>query len=159
MLLKQMAWEQQAVLMQLASSAFTNNSTIPSKYTCKGQGVSPPLVFSDISKQAKSLAVIAHDPDAPVGDFVHWLIWNIPVNVGSLVEGISPNNSVQGINDFKKIGYGYPCPPSGTHRYIFELYSLDCHLDLSEGKNRAALQTAMSNHIIEKAELIGLVSA
>lgn len=147
------------MLMQLASSVFTNNSIIPSKYTCKGQGINPPLVFSDISNQSKSLALIVHDPDAPVGDFVHWLVWNIPANVNKIEEGTVPKNFIQGINGFKKIGYGYPCPPSGTHRYMFELYSLDIGINLPEGSDKAALEAAISSHVIDTAKLIGLVAA
>ena len=111
--------------MELKSSAFEAGGMIPKKYTCDGPDVSPPLSWSDIPAKAKSLALIADDPDAPMGTWVHWVAWNIPPEARGLEEGVPkkdslPNGMKQGTTDFRSIGYGGPCPPSGTHRYFFK---------------------------------------
>ncbi|MEM2954793.1 MAG: YbhB/YbcL family Raf kinase inhibitor-like protein, partial [Candidatus Nanoarchaeia archaeon] len=113
--------------MEIKSSAFVHGGMMPAKYAYDKENISPPLVFSNIPSGTKSLALICDDPDAPVGNWVHWVIYNIPADTKELKEGIPPkkelqNGAKQGINDYRQIGYGGPCPPSGTHRYIFKLY-------------------------------------
>ena len=139
--------------MQLTSPEFDNNKLIPPRFTCEGEDINPPLVMGNISQGAKTLALILDDPDAPMGTFVHWVAYDIPV-VSRIDEDSAPG--VQGVNDFGKIGYGGPCPPSGTHRYFFKLYALGTHLGLKKGINKETLEKAMQGHIVEKAELIGL---
>ncbi|MDH7517653.1 MAG: YbhB/YbcL family Raf kinase inhibitor-like protein [Candidatus Thermoplasmatota archaeon] len=143
--------------MKLFSSAFRDGETIPSKYTCDGSDVSPPLSFSDVPENTKSLALIMDDPDAPMGTWIHWLVWNIPVNK-TVIEENEGLKFPQGLNDFGKIGYGGPCPPSGTHRYYFKLYALDTMLNLNEGAKKEQLVSAMSGHIIEETQLMGKYS-
>src|SRR5690348_1063049 len=109
--------------LQLTSAAFTNNGVIPVRYTCNGQNLSPPLTIADVPNGAKSLALILHDPDAPRGNFTHWLLWNVGPQLSSLAEGTVPAGARQGMADFGKVAYGGPCPPSGTHRYMFDLYA------------------------------------
>ena len=140
--------------MKLSSSAFENEGVIPSEYTCDGADVSPSLTFSAIPKNTKSLALIMDDPDAPMGTWVHWLIWNIPPNITSISKGENITYP-QGKNDFGKLDYGGPCPPSGTHRYFFKLYALDTILELKERANKKQLESTMSGHIIEEAQLMG----
>ena len=139
----------------IIKSVFENKKEIPVKYTCDGDDISPELVITNIPENAKSLALIVHDPDAPAGDWVHWIVWNIPVKEEvDIKEGEKPG--IQGLNDFKKIDYGGPCPPSGIHRYFFEVYALDYILDLKQGSNISELKKAIKGHVIEKSELIGL---
>lgn len=145
--------------MRLTSDLFQDNTPIPPAYTCKGPGMSPSLRITDIPAEAVSLALIMHDPDAPGGDFVHWLVWNIDSATEFIEEGAVPAAARQGVNGFGNIGYGGPCPPSGTHRYVFELYALNTLLDMREGADRATLETALSQHIVATARLVGLVSA
>lgn len=139
-------------------SIFNNNEKIPEEFTCDGNNTSLPLEITDIPKNSKTLAIISDDPDAPMGTWVHWVVWNIKFNENSLNinEGESPGT--EGITSFKKIGYGGPCPPSGTHRYFFKVYALDSELSLSKGATKQQLETAMKGHILDKAELIGLYS-
>ena len=146
------------------SSVFGNGEFIPSKYTCEGQDISPPLKLEGISGNARSIAIIVDDPDAPIGTFVHWVAWNIPP-VGEIPEGIpksgnisSPLKMVQGRNDFGRIGYNGPCPPRGhgVHHYHFKVYVLDTELNLRPGASKRDLERAMEGHIIQKGELIGL---
>jgi len=140
---------------QLVSSAFDDGDTMPLRFTCKGDNVSPPLSISDIPLDTASLALIMHDPDAPVGDYVHWLIWNIPPEITEFLEGEAPDSAIEGTNSFGDVHYDGPCPPSGTHRYIFELYALDAMLDLEEGATEDDLQAEISNHLLGKATLVG----
>jgi hypothetical protein len=140
--------------MKLSSSAFEDNKMIPSEYTCDGTDLSPPLSFSNIPENTKSLALIMDDPDAPIKTWVHWLIWNIPINKTGLSKGENITYP-KGKNDFGYLDYGGPCPPSGTHRYFFKLYALDTTIDLNEGSTKKQLESAMSGHIIEEAQLIG----
>jgi Raf kinase inhibitor-like YbhB/YbcL family protein len=143
--------------MQLTSEAFGHNQEIPGKYTCDGDNISPPLTISGVSERAKSLVLIVDDPDAPAGDWVHWTVWNIPVNTIELPEnGPLPARATEGVTDFGKPGYGGPCPPSGTHRYFFKLYSIGGDLYLDETATKKDIEAAMEDLIIEKAELIGL---
>ena len=140
--------------MILASSAFENNGAIPSEFTCDGSNVSPPLSISDVPKNAKSLALIMDDPDAPVGTFTHWTVWNISPQKPQFSKG-EKISLPQGKTSFGKLGYGGPCPPSGTHRYFFKLYALDTLLDIDESSNKKDLEQAMNGHIIEQATLVG----
>jgi len=140
--------------MKLSSSAFVGNGAIPSEYTCDGADISPPLTFSSVPEQTKSLALIVDDPDAPAGTWVHWLVWNIPANKTGFSKGENITYP-QGKNDFGSIDYGGPCPPSGTHRYFFKFYALDTMLDLNEGSTKKQLESAISGHILEEAQLIG----
>jgi len=148
---------------ELRSSAFENEKAIPSKYTCDGANVSPPLSWKDAPAGTKSFALIADDPDAPVGTWVHWVAWNIPGTSSFLSEGITPSpklpdGTMQGISDFRKPGYGGPCPPSGTHRYFFKLYALDKTLNLQESSNKAALEAALKGSTLAQATLMGTYS-
>jgi Raf kinase inhibitor-like YbhB/YbcL family protein len=145
--------------MRLTSDLFQDNGPIPPAYTCKGPGTSPSLHISDTPAEAVSLALVMHDPDAPRGDFVHWLVWNIDPATSFIEEGMLPATSRQGVNGFGTIGYGGPCPPSGTHRYVFELYALNALLDVPEGADRTTLEAALEQRIVTTARLTGLVSA
>jgi len=143
--------------MKITSSAFQEGAEIPSKFTCDGADTSPPLQIADIPSEAKSLALIVDDPDAPSGLFTHWLVWNIPPQTGSVREGSAPKGA-QGANDFGKSGYGGPCPPSGTHRYYFKVFALDRELDLPFGAKRGQLDAAMKGHVVAQGELMGRYS-
>src|SRR3989344_1940186 len=139
-------------VMKIQSSAFNNNETIPVKYTCDGENINPPLSFSDIPSDAKSLALVMDDPDAPSGTWVHWTVWNIDPKTIEIV----PQNAIEGTTSFGKPGYGGPCPPSGTHRYFFKLYALDNTLQLSASSTKEDLEKAMEGHIIGQTDLVGL---
>jgi Raf kinase inhibitor-like YbhB/YbcL family protein len=139
--------------MEVRSPEFENGKKIPRKFTCEGDDINPTLIIEDIPVGTKSLALIVDDPDAPMGTWVHWVSFNIPV-VSQIDKDSIPGK--QGINDFGRREYGGPCPPSGTHRYFFKLYALDTVLDLNEGINKKALEDAMKGHILDKAELFGL---
>lgn len=140
--------------MRLGSPEFEHNQMIPKKFTCQGRDLSPALVLEDVPAEASSLVLIVDDPDAPMKTWVHWVVYDIPPSVSRMEEGSIPGK--QGINDFNKINYGGPCPPSGTHRYFFKAYALDTELKLDEGKSKKELEKAMEGHIIQQAELIGL---
>jgi len=140
--------------MKLTSPVFKNNGAIPSEYTCDGEDISPELNIENVPENAKSLALIMDDPDAPAGTWVHWVVWNIPANTKVIPKGTSPKG-VKGKTNFGRLGYGGPCPPSGTHRYFFKLYALDTILNLKEGSSKKDLENAMQGHIIEKTELMG----
>ncbi|HTP03965.1 MAG TPA: YbhB/YbcL family Raf kinase inhibitor-like protein [Nitrospirota bacterium] len=144
------------VTLKLSSPAFKHNDSIPSKYTCDGADVNPPLVIENTPLTTKSLALIVDDPDAPAGNWVHWVVWNIDPTIVEIRENTAPSGALQGINDFRKHDYGGPCPPSGTHRYFFKLYALDMMLNLGPKANKAELERAMKGHIIVQGELIGL---
>ena len=146
--------------MELKSSAFEAGGMIPKQYTCDGQDVSPPLSWSDVPNGAKSLALIADDPDAPMGTWVHWVAWNIPATARVLEEHVPkrdslPNGMKQGTSDFRRVGYGGPCPPSGTHRYFFKLYALDSAVTLPPSTTKKDLENVMQGHILQQAELMG----
>jgi Raf kinase inhibitor-like YbhB/YbcL family protein len=141
------------VLMKIASPEFKNNEFIPNKFTCDGQDLSPALVIEDIPAGAKSLALIMDDPDAPVGLWVHWVVYDIAV-IDKIEQDSIPGK--QGINSFGRLNYGGPCPPSGTHRYFFKIYALDKQLGLAEGIDKKRLEKIIEGHILAKAELIGL---
>jgi Raf kinase inhibitor-like YbhB/YbcL family protein len=142
--------------LKLSSPAFKNDQMIPSKHTCDGADVNPTLVIENVPSEAKSLALIMDDPDAPAGTWVHWVIWNIDPRTREIRESSVPPEAVQGINDFRKHAYGGPCPPSGTHRYFFKLYALDDTLTLDQNTVKAVLEHAMKGHIVAQSELIGL---
>ncbi len=150
--------------IQLTSTAFKEGEAIPKKYTCDGQDVSPSLSWTDLPAGAKSLALIADDPDAPAGTWVHWVLFNIPVSLRGLPEGVAktatvPGVGVQGNNDFRKTGYGGPCPPRGKpHRYFFKVYALDSVLQLNPGAGKADLEKAMKGHILGQGQLMGKYS-
>ena len=142
--------------LKISSKAFENNGSIPEKYTCDGMDINPPLLFENVPSGAKSLALIVDDPDAPMGMWVHWVVWNMDPRTGEIREDAVPRGALQGINDFKKHDYGGPCPPSGTHRYFFKLYALDALLDLGANAKKADLEKAMKGHLIVQAQIIGL---
>jgi len=141
--------------LKISSTAFENNGNIPEKYTCDGMDLNPPLRFQNIPSGTKSLALIVDDPDAPMGTWVHWVVWNIDPKTGEIKEDAVPKGSLQGINDFGRHDYGGPCPPSGTHRYFFKLFALDTPLDLSTTARKADLEKAMKGHIVAQAQLVG----
>ncbi len=140
--------------MKLTSPAFTHNGAIPSEYTCDGADLSPQLVISDVPANAKSLALVMDDPDAPVGTWDHWVVFNMPVSTEEIPKGTEPKGTA-GKNSWGRTGYGGPCPPSGTHRYFFKLYALDATLNLPEGATKKDLERAMQGHIIAQAQLMG----
>lgn len=142
--------------MQLLSPAFQDNEMIPEKYTCDGENTNPPLLIKDVPKEAKSLALIMHDPDAPNIDWVHWVVFNIDPAITEIAENSIPENAIVGLNTRNNNSYGGPCPPSGTHRYIFEFYALNLKLDLDQTATEEDVTKAMDDHIIEQSELIGL---
>ena len=145
----------------LSSTAFKDNEYIPRKYTCDGEDISPPLSWSGAPPETKSYVLIVYDPDAPKGTFYHWLLYNIPAEISSLPEGVPKNPEtgygLQGVNDFGTLGYGGPCPPTGsTHRYVFVLLALDTELDLSSGATINELLKAVEGHVIAYAKLTGI---
>lgn len=141
----------------VASPAFQHNTEIPKKYTCDGEDKSPPINVSQVPEGTKSFALIVDDPDAPVGLWVHWLVWNISPEKTVISESETPKGALQGLNDFRKTDYGGPCPPPGkVHRYFFKAYALDVIIDLPAGSSKAQLESAMQGHILAKGELIGL---
>lgn len=137
-------------------STFEHNKNIPSKYTCDGEDLAPDLTITEVPSGTKELVLIVDDPDAPIGTWVHWLLYNIPANTSKIDAKHLPQGTKQGITDFKRVGWGGPCPPSGTHRYFFKLYAIDTNISLAEGATKPQLEKAIKDHIIEKAELIGL---
>jgi len=140
--------------IQVTSSAFHEGGNVPSKFTCDVSDTSPPLQIAGIPSNAKTLVLIADDPDAPGGLFTHWLVWNIPPQTILIAEGSAPKG-VQGVNDFGKSGYRGPCPPSGTHRYSFKIFALDRELELRSGAKRSEVDAAMKGHVIAHGELTG----
>jgi len=138
----------------ITSTAFKHNSVIPSKYSCEGEGINPPLFISALPEGTRSLALILHDPDAPMkGGFTHWVMWNIKPNT-AITEKF--NNAPQGMNSARKIGYIGMCPPSGTHHYHFTVFALDTALTLTAHTDKAGLEEAMKGHILGEATLTGL---
>ncbi len=141
--------------LTITSTAFADGAAIPARYTCEGEDISPPLAFGAVPAGAHSLALIVDDPDAPMGTWVHWVVWNIPADTREIGEGSVPAGALQGKNDFKRNSYGGPCPPSGTHRYYFKLYALDTTLNLAATTTKAALEKAMQGHILSQGRLMG----
>ena len=139
-------------ILIISSHAFENGGIIPSKYTCSGEDINPPLQVTEIPEGTKTLAIIVEDPDAPKGTFDHWLTWNIPPE-NPVEENRTPG--ISGTNGAGKTGYYGPCPPSGYHRYYFYVFALDSSLDLKAGANKKALKAAMEPHILAKGSLMG----
>lgn len=151
--------------MRIESSAFPDQGNIPARYTCDSQELSPPLTWSDWPEGTQSLALIVDDPDAPdpkapQTTWVHWVLYNLPTTATGLAEGIAadalPPGTRQGLNDWKHIGYGGPCPPVGRHRYVHKLYALDLQLPDLHNPTKARLEQAMRGHILAEAHLVGL---
>jgi hypothetical protein len=156
--------EVRAMTLALTSTAFGHNGAIPARHSCDGEDRSPPLAWSGVPANARSLVLIVDDPDAPDPKaprmtWVHWLLYNLPPGTTSLAEGVSarelPKGTLQGVNDWKRTGYGGPCPPVGRHRYFHKLYALDTVLPDLGAPTRARLEKAMAGHILAQAELIG----
>ena len=147
--------------LQLSTTAFSNGGTIPKQYTCDGPDLSPPLSWNGAPSGTQSFALIADDPDAPVGTWVHWVLYNAPAGSNGLAEGVKKQDqladgTLQGRNDFRKVGYGGPCPPPGKpHRYFFKLYALDTKLNLKAGSTKADVESAMKGHTLAQAEWMG----
>ena len=144
----------------ITSSAFEDSGIIPSKYTCDGADISVPLQWQNVPEGTAGIAVICDDPDAPMGTFVHWVLYNLPADTTELGENIPavdtlPNGAKQGVSDFGRAGYGGPCPPSGTHRYFFKIYALDAKIDMPGRVDKAALVKAMKGHILGQGQIIG----
>lgn len=146
---------------ELTGSVFKEGELIPNKYTCEGSDLSPPLRWNNPPAGTRGFVLIVDDPDAPVGTWVHWVLYNIPIDVRGLAEGLPaletlPNDALQGLNDFKRIGYGGPCPPPGPpHRYVFTLYALDRDLNLKPRATKAQVLDAMKGHVLGEAHLTG----
>lgn len=152
--------KEQTMDLTVTSTAFVDGGMIPAKYTADGQDMSPPLAWEGAPDGTKSIAIICDDPDAPMGTWVHWLLWNIPPEVTGLDEDMPPDpelsdDSRQGTTDFGRTGYGGPAPPSGVHRYFFKVYALDAMLDLPAGATRPQLEKAMAGHILAQGQLMG----
>ena len=150
----------QTTKLTITSPAFKTGGMIPKQFTCDGKNISPPLAWNGVPEKIKSFAIIVDDPDAPKKTWVHWVLFNIPSYVRAMAEDMPQHGQLkkgafQGTTDFKKIGYGGPCPPSGTHRYYFKVYALDTLLTLKPGITKAQLLKAMKGHIIAKGELMG----
>ncbi len=146
--------------IKITSPVFSEGGPIPSRYTCDGENISPPLAWDLMPAGTKSLALVSDDPDAPMGVWVHWVAYNLPASLKGLKEGVPPSDTIagggrQGVNDFGKFGYGGPCPPGGTHRYFFKLYALDAELPFSERMSKEALEAAMKGHILGQGQLMG----
>jgi Raf kinase inhibitor-like YbhB/YbcL family protein len=158
------AKEEQAMTLKLTSSAFEHEGSIPRLHTCQGKDVSPPLAWSGVPENAKTLVLIVDDPDAPDPaaprmTWVHWVLYNIPPSSMGLPQGVSPkelpDGTLEGMSDFQRTGYGGPCPPIGRHRYFHKLYALDTVLPNSPNLLKAGVEKAMKGHVIEQAVLVG----
>jgi len=147
-----------ANLITITSPAFKNNQFIPARYTCDGENISPPLSFGEIPAASQSLVLMVDDPDAPAGTWNHWTVWNIDPSTTKIGENSLPTGVTEGLTSFGTIGYGGPCPPSGTHRYFFKLYALDTKLNLPQTTPKKELASALAGHLLGQAELIGLYS-
>lgn len=146
--------------LKLESPSFAEGGMIPRKYTCDGEDTSPELSWSGAPAGTRSFALVCDDPDAPAGTWVHWVLFNLPPEVNRLPEAVPrepklPGGGCQGKNDFRRLGYGGPCPPGGTHRYFFKLYALDSLLPLEPGITKRELEAAMKGHILAEAHLMG----
>jgi len=150
----------QKMAIEVSSSAFNEGESIPSQYTCDGKDISPQLKWSGVPDEAKSIALIADDPDAPGKTWVHWVLFNLPPETTSLDENMPgdvelENGAKQGITDFGDHGYGGPCPPGGIHRYFFKVYALDTELDLNSDVQKDDVVSAMDGHILAEGQLMG----
>lgn len=151
--------------MLLTSTAFEDSSRIPTRHTCEGEDLSPPLQWTGVPETSKSIALIVDDPDAPMGTWVHWVLYDIPPTLHSLAEGIPWSETLSsgarhGASSFRRLGYGGPCPPKGhgTHRYFFTLYALDVELGLAPGANKQQVLDALEGHVLATAQLMGTYS-
>jgi Raf kinase inhibitor-like YbhB/YbcL family protein len=144
--------------MKITSSAFQEGGNIPDKFSKNGENINPALRIEGAPAEAKSLLLIMDDPDAPVGLFTHWLVWNIDPKTTEIAENSVPKGAVQGTNDYPNLGYGGPQPPSGTHRYYFKVFALDQTLDLKSSAKRAEVDAAMHGHVIAQGQLMGRYS-
>ncbi len=146
--------------LKVSSPAFAHMGKIPSKYTCDGDDVNPPLVIENIPDKARSLVLIMDDPDAPMGTWDHWVVWNIQATIPTtkITENSVPHGAIQGLNDFGKRVWGGPCPPGGKHRYFFKVYALDTKLELSLASRKEELEKAMRFHILANGEFVGVYS-
>lgn len=142
--------------MSFTSPAFSNNQKLPEKYSCDGDGVNPELNVSNIPAGTLSLVLVLHDPDAPSGDFIHWMLWDIDPSISKIDEDSVPSGGFEGVNDFGKDEYGAPCPPGEEHRYVFTLYALDAKLELSSTPTREELFGIMEGMVLGEAKLTGL---
>ncbi len=143
--------------MKITSPSFENNGNIPPKFSCDGEGISPALSISGVPKDTLSLALIMHDPDAPMaGGFTHWVIFNMSPALKEIKENSKPESGVEGMNSSGKTGYTGPCPPSGTHHYQFKLYALDEMLKFDSSAKKTDIEKAIAGHILGQAELVGL---
>ncbi len=147
--------------LQLTSPAFEDNQTIPEQYTCRGENINPPLNINNVPPDAKSLALILHDPDAVGGDFTHWVLWNVPPSAHAIAVNSVSEGAVQGVNGAGENKYTGPCPPTGTgtHHYLFEVYALDKSFNLDPATDKSKLAQAIKNHILIQHTLSGLVTA
>lgn len=146
--------------MEITSPAFKSGGMIPQRYTCDGDDVSPPLEWRDAPKNTQAFALICDDPDAPMGTWVHWVVYDLPAHVTKLAEGLPADRQLEnggkhGTTSARSLGYHGPCPPSGVHRYFFKLYALDSPTDLPPGATKERLLAAMKGHILAEAELMG----
>ncbi len=142
--------------LKISSPAFGNNGEIPKKYTCDGANVNPALKIEHVPPNAKSLALVFDDMDAPRGTYVHWIFWNIDPKIKEIKEDSVPEGAVQGMNDFKKRNYGGPCPPRRLHKYVFIIYALDILLNLNPNSTKTDLEKAMEGHIPSRGQLTGV---
>jgi Raf kinase inhibitor-like YbhB/YbcL family protein len=142
--------------MSMTSPGFVHTKAIPGKFSCDGDDINPPLAIAGVPPDAKSLALVLDDPDAPAGVWVHWVLWNIDPKTTQIAEGSVPANAEQGMNSWGRKNYGGPCPPSGTHRYFFRLFALNERLTLPASANRKELDRAMQGKILARCELLGL---
>jgi hypothetical protein len=141
--------------MKLISPAFEHGQPIPAQYTCDGANHHPPLTISDVPKETQSLALVVEDPDAPTKVFTHWLIYDLPPSTQYIPEQGVPLGGTDGVNDFGTRGYKGPCPPSGTHRYVFRLFALDTRLALPQGTRKEDVLAKLNGHVLATAELVG----
>ena len=152
-----------AMELDIRSSAFGEGELIPIKYTCDGGDVSPPLSWAQLPNETKSIVLICDDPDAPMGTWVHWVLFGLSPDTMELPEGVSNEKEVlggakHGLNDFRKYCYGGPCPPGGTHRYFFKLYMVDTQVDLNAGATKNEVLSAIKGHILAAGQLMGRYS-
>jgi len=146
--------------IKLTSPAFQDNGPIPSKYTCDSENISPPLQWENIPDKTKAIVLICDDPDAPMGTWVHWVLYNLPKEKRSLEENFPDDETLekgirQGLNDFGHLGYGGPCPPGGTHRYFFKIYALDCRFEITQIPDKKMIENLMTGHILAQGLLTG----